>query len=229
MKIWTSPVSEQRPRYDLIVFDFDGTLADTAGWFRTQVNAVADRFGFRQISEEEYEKLRGKSSRDIMKYVGLRRWKIPRIARHLHRRLAEDAESIPLFEGAEETLRALSKAGVTLVLVTSNSEANVRKILGDTLADLFDCLSCGASLFGKARHFKKIVRQFSVPRDRILAIGDEIRDKEAAQKVGFASGLVGWGYAAPGFLKGLHPDHFFEEMDDIVEAVLSDEAMGSAA
>ena len=46
-------------RYDLAIFDFDGTLADSAAWFRSRINQVAQRYGFRQVTDEELERLRG--------------------------------------------------------------------------------------------------------------------------------------------------------------------------
>ena len=42
-------------RYDLAIFDFDGTLADSAAWLRSTINDVAQRYGFRQITDAELE------------------------------------------------------------------------------------------------------------------------------------------------------------------------------
>jgi phosphoglycolate phosphatase len=52
-----------------------------------------------------------------------------------------------------------------------------------------------------------------------VAIGDEIRDIEAARAAGIACGAVTWGYAAPNALKALGPDLVFEQMDDIARAL----------
>ena len=49
-------------RFDLVIFDFDGTLADSAAWFRANVNHIAQRYRFRQVTPDELESLRGISS-----------------------------------------------------------------------------------------------------------------------------------------------------------------------
>ena len=53
-----------------------------------------------------------------------------------------------------------------------------------------------------------------------IAIGDEVRDIEAARAAGMACGAVAWGYAAPETLRALRPDLLFERMEDIALALL---------
>ena len=79
---------------------------------------------------------------------------------------------------------------------------------------------CAASLFGKPSKFRRVIRRAGVEPGKVIAIGDEVRDIEAARAVGIACGAVGWGYAAPAALRALAPDHMFERMDEIaVDAV----------
>src|SRR3954454_4684386 len=88
--------------YSLVIFDLDGTLVDSFPWFLRNVNDVADRFGFRKVAEHEIEGLRHKPAREILGLLGIPLWKLPRIARHMQRMMAEDAVSAPLFDGAAE-------------------------------------------------------------------------------------------------------------------------------
>ena len=67
--------------YKLALFDFDGTLADSFPWFTTVVNDAADKYGFRRIARHEFDTLRGKSAREMIAHLGVRRWKLPFIAR----------------------------------------------------------------------------------------------------------------------------------------------------
>jgi len=57
--------------YDLIIFDLDGTLADSFAFFVSVHNQLADRHGFRHIAPAEIETLRGRPAREIMHHVGL--------------------------------------------------------------------------------------------------------------------------------------------------------------
>ncbi len=52
-------------RYRLVIFDLDGTLADSFPWFVRNVNGVADKFGFRRIASQDIAALRGLGPREI--------------------------------------------------------------------------------------------------------------------------------------------------------------------
>lgn len=204
--------------YSLAIFDLDGTLADSFPWFLRTINDIADRFGFRRVADEDIEALRHASTREILSHLEVPSWKLPAIARHARRLKAEAASEISLFAGVEAMLRVLADNGVQLALVTSDSEANAREKLGDSAAR-FSYFDCAASIFGKPAKFRRLVRRAGVDPAQVIAIGDEVRDIEAARAVGIACGAVCWGYAAPAALRALGPDHVFERMDEIAEAV----------
>lgn len=209
-------------RYDLVIFDFDGTLADSEPWFRRTLHKLATKFGFREVDEAEYERLRGEDSRAILQTVGVPIWKIPRIARYVQRQVARDASQIPLFEGVDALLERLTANGVRIAMVSSNSRANVRRILGETTSARFEFFACGAGAFGKAAKFKRVVKKAKADPARTLAVGDEERDVKAARESGIAAGSVAWGYAAASILRERGPDHFFSTMDEILLAVCPD-------
>ncbi|MET4220312.1 phosphoglycolate phosphatase [Bradyrhizobium sp. LB14.3] len=204
--------------YTLAIFDLDGTLADSFPWFLRVINDVADRFKFRRVADEDIEALRHASSREILARLEVPLWKLPAIARHARRLKAEAAAEIFLFAGVEAMLRTLAENGVQLALVTSDSEANAREKLGDSAA-LFAHFDCAASLFGKAAKFRRVIHRAGVEPDKVISIGDEVRDIEAARAVGIACGAVCWGYAAPAALRALAPDHVFERMDEVVRTL----------
>jgi len=183
-------------RYNLGIFDLDGTLVDTFPWFLRHANDVADRFGFRRIAENEneIEALRRTGSREILRRLDVSVWKLPAIARHMRRLKAAHAGDIALFPGVEAMLRELRDGGVRLALVTSDSEANARRQLGQANAALFSDFACGASLFGKAAKFRRVLKRARVDPGAAIAIGDEVRDIEAARAAGIACAAVTWGY-----------------------------------
>lgn len=204
--------------YSLAIFDLDGTLVDSLPWFLRTVNDVADRFGFRRVVDEDVESLRHASSRDILAYLQVPLWKLPAITRHMRKLKADAVADIELFDGVDTMLRTLANHGVQLALVSSDSETNARRKLGD-LAALFAYFDCSASLFGKSAKFRRVIRHAGVDPTDVIAIGDEIRDIEAARAVGVACGAVCWGYAAPAALRAQKPDFVFERMEDIVRTL----------
>lgn len=205
-------------RYELVIFDFDGTLADSAAWMMRAVNPMARRYGFKTVTDDEIEMLRGRSTREVIRYLGVSPWKLPLIARAGKKLMAADAHTIPLFPETARMLRALHEAGVKIAVVSSNSEAVIRRVLGEELGNLVSLYACGASLFGKARKFRQVTRQ-GVSRDKIICIGDETRDIEAARAVGLDCGAVGWGYAKPSILAQHGPTVSFSSMSEIISYV----------
>jgi phosphoglycolate phosphatase len=199
--------------FRLVIFDLDGTLVDSLSWFLSVVNGVARKYGFREIEDHEIEPMRREGPREIQRRLELPLWKLPAIARHMRELKREQLDAMSLFPGVPTMLRGLHRAGLTLALVTSDSEDNARQQLG-TNAVLFSHFACGASLFGKAAKFKSIMRH--VAATQVIAIGDEVRDVEAARATNIASAAVTWGYSAAETLAAMKPDLIFENINDIV-------------
>jgi phosphoglycolate phosphatase len=166
------------------------------------------------MADDEVDSLRHAGSREIIRRLEVPVWKLPMIARHMRRMKAGHLDGIPLFPGAEAMLLSLRDGGLMLALVSSDNETNARRQLGDA-ATLFSHFDCGASLFGKATKFRRVVKRAGVDPAQAISIGDEVRDIEAARAAGIACGAVMWGYAAPNALRALAPELVFERMEDI--------------
>ena len=118
---------------------------------------AADTFGYRRLSVDEVEALRGQDNRVVMAALGVKAWQLPRIAAHMRRVALERADDVRLFDGIADLLRQLHGAGIGIAVVSSNGEAVVRQVLGPELSGLIDDFECGAALFGKASRFRRAV------------------------------------------------------------------------
>jgi len=216
------------PRYALVIFDFDGTLADSGDWFLSIADHLAERFKFRKVAVHEVELLRGCTTSEVIRHLGIPRWKLPAIGRYVHALLAQQTDRIALFDGVVPLLQQLAENGVRIALVTSNAEHNARAILGPANAALIDWFECGASLFGKAPRYRRVLRKSKVALADAISIGDETRDVVAAKKVGIASGAVLWGYANRDALTQLEPDILFDSPDQVRQIVLGARAAAAA-
>lgn len=204
-------------KYRLLIFDFDGTLADSFPWFLRAINEAADRYRFRPLAEEKVEALRAHGARKMIEHLDVPAWKLPLIARYLRRAMARELDRIPLFPGVDGLLSRLAGQGTILAIVTSNSEENVRRVLGAENASLVRHYACGASLFGKRPLLTRVVRTSGVPPEEALCIGDEIRDLEAARAAGLPFGAVTWGYTHGDALRSLGPDELFTTIEELSE------------
>ncbi len=213
----TSPPAR---RYDLLIFDFDGTLADSFPFFLQVFDTLADTHRFRRLDRERIDELRGFDLPQLMRHLGMPRWKLVPVALQFRALMAQSIASIRLFDGMRELLRALAARGVRLAIVSSNSEANVRAVLGED-ARLFCHFECGAALFGKRRRLRRVVQGSGLPDEKVLCLGDEVRDIAAAHAEGLDFGAVGWGYAKPEALLAHGPRLMFGSVADLQAGLVS--------
>ena len=206
-------------RYRLAIFDFDGTLADSLPWFRASFQDMITRFDLAPVRDDEVEGLRGMSAREIMARLNVSMWQLPAIVSDMRKRKLAAASETSLFAGIPAMLSDLQRQGIKTAIVSSDSEASVRQVLGPTTAQItrFDC---GAAVFGKHWKFRRVARKLGAKATEAICIGDEIRDIEAADAAGMDSGAVAWGYALPAALQSAGPTHFFKSIDEITQRLV---------
>lgn len=182
--------------YRLIIFDFDGTLANSLPFFASVYNDLAQRHRFKTLEWHDIESLRYASPKQAMQYIGLPMWKLPFVSRDFIARMQRQTHQITLFEQVRESLNYLAAMGIHLAIVSSNSKNNVASILGADLMELFDYVYCGMSIFGKTTHLKKLLRKTRIAARHAIYIGDQSTDAEAAVRAGIDFGAVTWGYGS---------------------------------
>jgi phosphoglycolate phosphatase len=198
----------------LVIFDFDGTLADSFPFFLRVFDLLAEEHGYRRASAGEIALLRRSSAREVMRHVGLPAWRLPLVARDFIRLLRTNRGSVPLFEGVAAVLEELRCAGVQVGVVSSNSYDNVLAVLGDA-ARAVRHFECGASIFGKRSRLEKLRRRAGVDRDATIYVGDQATGLEAARAARIAFGAVAWGYGDFDALRSLAPDETFVRVHDL--------------
>jgi len=221
MTMTATAMAEPGPPPRLVIFDFDGTLSDSGGWFLSIMDHLSDRYGFRHIGKHEVEPLRRLPTRDVIRHLRVPRWKLPFIARYVRRLFGRHTHQVHLFDGVPEMLAAIEATGIGIAVVTSNSEANARAVLGPENAARIGWWACGASLFGKAPKFRKVLKASGIPASHTLSIGDETRDIDAARETGVRAGAALWGYANPEALAHLNPDLAFASPDAVTGYIAS--------
>jgi phosphoglycolate phosphatase len=202
-------------KYRWVIFDFDGTLADSFPFFALTFNELADAHGFRRVEAGEAAALRELDVREIMRRVGLPPWKLPRVARDFTARMQANADEVRPFPGIEAALEHLSTRGIALAIVSSNAQPTITRVLGPASSARIGAFECGMSLFGKATRLRSVVKRAGVSPRQALYIGDQTTDLDAARDAGMASGAVGWGYATMASLRARNPEETFETVQEL--------------
>jgi phosphoglycolate phosphatase len=206
-------------KYQLCIFDFDGTLADSFPWLNRVINQVLETHQLKPLSAEEISLLRGGDGQQVIQERSVPFWKIPVIARDLRRRMRADAQQIPTFTGAQTILSQLSKQGIKLAIVSSNALENVETVLGPQSCALIHSFECNVPINGKGRVLERVVRRLNLLPYQAVYIGDELRDLRAARQVGMPFGAVSWGYNTLDALRAAQPDEVFTSFEEILARV----------
>lgn len=195
------------PSEGMYLFDFDGTVADTRTVAHGILNDMSREFGFKELPEEELENARNMSTRQFIRHLGIKSWRVPMIAKRGLQLLHERIDLIDPIAGMPEVLAELYARGNRIGILTSNSEANVSAFLRRHDLPYFNFIRTSSKLFGKGREMKKILKQEKVTAPGVLYIGDETRDIEAAKEIGLRMAAVTWGYNSAEALAAMNPDH----------------------
>ncbi len=198
-----------------LVFDFDGTIADTLPRILAISNRLAPDFGYRQVPDNEIEMLRSVRSREALKLLQIPMLRIPAIAIRMKAELQKEMHLIQPISSMKEVLIEL---GVTyrLGIITSNSESNVEQFLNANDMAFFEFVYSSSSLFGKNRVLKRLLKKRQLQREDTIYIGDETRDVDAAQKTGIDMIAVSWGANTADALAQLNPQHLIHHPDGLL-------------
>lgn len=195
----------------IIIFDFDGTIADSMKLVQSIYNSIAPKFGCRLIQNEEWELLRKRRPQEFFREYGMNLSKMARFALRVRKEIKKRITEIQPFEGIDTIVEKLTADGYRLGIISSNAVENVRSFLtAQSLVTHFDFIWSGRNLFGKEHVIRKCLRKRRITYDYVAYVGDETRDIEAVRKVGIPMIAVTWGYNDRELLEKMNPDALVE-------------------
>ena len=199
-----------------IIFDFDGTLADTFALGSKLINEYADRLGYKQI---DFAANKDKSARELIKMSGVRFWQIPGLIRFFRKKSVERAGEVKAFDGIPDLVRRLHDDGFSLGIITTNSAQTINIFLEKYgLSDFFTYIKPEISLFGKRRALRRARRHL---KSEIIYIGDELRDIEACRAVDVPIISVAWGFNSTEILERNNPGMVVKDAEGVIQKIMS--------
>ncbi|KAM3115818.1 HAD-IA family hydrolase [Phormidesmis sp. 146-33] len=203
---------------NVVLFDFDGTIADSIETAIRVINQLAKEFGYQPIEGEDLQRLQNLSSKEIIKQTDISIFKLPFLLRRFIGEMRREVQQIEVIPGMKESLQALKARGDCLGIVSTNSEENIQSFLKiQQLDPLFDCVVCSRHPFGKSRLIKRILWQNQLDPGSTFYVGDETRDIEAAKKSGVRAIAVTWGFNSPDVLAAHQPDFLIQTPAQLLE------------
>lgn len=212
-----------------LIFDFDGTIADSISTGLEIANSLADEFKYKKVDKSELPHYRGLSSREIIRELGISYFRLPFLVRRLRKAMRERLGELLPFDGIQEELSLLKKKGFNMGILTSNSKENVTQFLtNNEWEQYFRFVDSGVKLFQKSKAIKSILKKQGLNKSQVMLIGDESRDIEAARKCGIFITAVSWGFHTRDLLKSCNPDFLIDnpsEISVVLESVNSGRGM----
>lgn len=202
-----------------IIFDFDGTIANTLDKVVEIYNRyLAPEFNSTPISSNDLEKIRNSRFQDVYKSYNIPWIKLPLIVLRGRQLFKNEIPNIKPIDGIQLALKQLRAYGHSLGILTSNSSQNVRDFLVKyNLEGIFDFVDSEKNLFGKHNSLSKLLKRHQLKKEQVIYVGDETRDIEATHKVGITMIAVTWGFNKKEILKGLNPDFIIDEPKQLPE------------
>jgi phosphoglycolate phosphatase len=199
-----------RKKFDLIVFDWDGTLMDSTAAIVACIQAAAQDLGLPMPEEKLASYVIGLSLQGAMETVlpDLQPKYYPyMVERYRHHYLSRD-RGLTLFDGVREMLADLSQQGYFLAVATGKSRVGLNRSLHDVnLLSVFDATRCADETFSKPHPamLQEITRELGQDIKRTVMIGDTTHDLQMAINAGAAGVAVHYGAHTRAELATLEP------------------------
>ncbi len=185
-------------RFELLVFDWDGTLMDSAAAIAAALQAACRDLDLPVPSDQDARFIIGLGLNDAMAHVlpSLAPGDYPRVVERYRHHFLADGSRVGLFPGARETVAELHAAGFVLAVATGKSRRGLDRELAATgLGAYFHATRCADEGFAKPHPgmLQHLIDELGADSARTLMIGDTVHDMEMARSAGVARLGVAYG------------------------------------
>ncbi len=204
-----------------IIFDFDGTLADSVELMIDLYNKHSQQFGYKKLQKNELHELQTMNYLKAIKTKQIKFRLIPKILLFMKKEMKKRINEVKPYPGIKEVLNKLQSEGYSIGILTSNDKSLVQQFFKKYNFPKFDFILSEKSLFGKDKALKRILKKNQLNRDNVLYIGDESRDIVASNKVQISVIGVDWGIAGKEGLEPHSPNRIVHDSKELYRAIIS--------
>jgi phosphoglycolate phosphatase len=202
-----------------VIFDFDGTIADSEELCFTLLNQIAAKHQYRQLERSDLRRLKLMPYPERLELLGVPLSQVPFLAMEARRQYRLGVASLRPFAEIREALQRLQDMGLELHVLSSNSVQSIRKFLAAHELDFFRTINCERNFFGKHIGLRRFLRAHHLDISEVLYLADEVRDVEACRKIDLPIISAGWGFDPIESLEAANPDNTAESPLEAVDLV----------
>ena len=213
-------MTDRPRRFDLIVFDWDGTLFDSTALIVRCIQSACADIGVAVPSAERAAYVIGLGLHDALQHAvpGLPEARYPELGKRYRHHYMASQHALVLFDGTLAMLRALKQRNHWLAVATGKSRKGLDEALHDVqLKGIFDATRTADETAGKPhpRMLQELMREFGAEPDRTLMIGDTTHDLQLAINAGTDRVGVSYGAHPPEAFAALGPLHVAHSTADL--------------
>lgn len=207
-------------RYDLVIFDWDGTIMDSTGLIAACIQQSCREMGLAVPAEREAKWVIGLGYRESVAHVapGLDGERSVELAQAYRRHFLAREHEAPLYAGIPELLAMLLSRGRRLAVATGKARPGLdRALAASGLAHLFEATRCADEGFPKP-HPDMVLRLLDltgVEPERALLVGDTTHDLDLAANAGVDAVAVCYGAHDEATLRGRKARHYAASVEDL--------------
>lgn len=204
-----------------VIFDFDGTIADTLPLSINIAIKINDELKLIRKEEIDLEAFRSISTEDFIKRLKLPEYKIIYYLLRIRSILGKNIDKVEVFSGIKDVLFQLKKYNIKLAIVSTNSVKNIKKFIKINNIELFDFIASPLFPINKRRAIGRVINNLGISPKNIIYVGDETRDIKAAHDNNLRAISVTWGFHFRNLLIRYNPDYVVDNAKDLLKLILS--------
>jgi HAD superfamily hydrolase (TIGR01549 family) len=206
------------PRHT-VIFDFDGTLANTVDLVFDLYNQHAESYGAQRITREEFPALRRLGYKKAMKAKHIRWSVLPKLVLFIAKEMRQHMDQVEPYPGVVEALYTLQERGYSIGVLTSNQLGLVQDFFATHQFPAFDFVVSEKTMFGKEKALHRIMKRHHLQKEQIIYVGDEPRDVSASRKADVKVIGVSWGAGGTEGFELDVPDRIVATVPELLTAI----------
>jgi phosphoglycolate phosphatase len=202
-----------------VIFDFDGTIVDSGRLVFDLFNEFAEKYNYQRVLESEAELIRSIPIKDRFKKLKVPLLKVPLLTLDVVKKYEESLPKLKSVGGIKDVLIDLKRKGICLVVLSANSEQNIKQFLQSNDMDLFDSIIISNRFFGRHIAINQFLKKNASDKRNTIFVGDEHRDIVASKKSGIKIIAATWGYDSEKLIVDSQPDYIAKIPSDITRHI----------
>ncbi|MDF0377039.1 HAD-IA family hydrolase [Methylophilus sp. YYY-1] len=204
-------------QFDLIVWDWDGTIADSTGLISQALIKAAEQAGLPGLTEARARSIIGLGLRESIEVLfgDIPEFQAQALVANYNRNYYNNENNIVLFEGIAETIIAIDRKGCKQAVATGKGRRGLNTALQQSgLARCFNATKTVDECFSKPhpQMLDALMDELVVMPERTLMIGDSQYDMQMGKNAGVITAAVSYGSQTAEHLQQYSPDYLFHDV-----------------